>query len=176
MKYKAKLKGRTALITGATGIIGNAIARAFAKEGCNLILSGSSQKKTSTLSQQFSKFPSVKVQAICADVSNKESVQKLFKEAGRKFKTIDILVVAAGTYGAIGVLEETEPEEWMEAIEVNLFGTFLTIKYALPSLRKSPQAKIITFAGGGEGPLERHSSYVVSKAGILRMVETLSVE
>ncbi len=171
-----KLKSKTALITGATGIIGNAIARAFAEEGCDLILSGSSQKKTDALQEQFFPFPNVKVKTICANVSNKKSMQLLFKKITKDFESIDILVTAAGTYGAIGAIGQIEPEEWLEAIRVNLLGTFMTIKYALPLLRKSSRAKIITFAGGGEGPLEKHSSYVASKGGVLRLIETLSVE
>ncbi len=171
-----KLRGKTALITGATGTIGNAIARAFAQEGCNMILSGSSKSKTEALRENFNFRGPVKISVIRADVSDKKSLQRLFKKITKDFKSIDILVTAAGTYGAIGTIEQIEPEEWMEAIEVNLLGTFMTIKYALPLLRKSAQAKIITFAGGGEGALASRSSYATSKSGVLRMIETLANE
>ena len=171
-----KLKNKTALITGATGTIGKTIAKAFAEEGCNLILCGLSENKIEMLKKDFFSSRIVKIVTVRVDVSNKKSLQKLFKKVTEDFKTIDVLVTAAGTYGAIGTIEQIEPKEWLEAIEVNLLGTFMTIKYALPLLRKSPRAKIITFAGGGEGPLERHSSYVASKGGVLRLVETLSAE
>lgn len=171
-----KLRGKTAFITGATGTIGRTIAQAFAHEGCNLILCGLSTKKIRVLKKEFASSRFAKITVIRADVSNKKSLQQLFKEVAKGFKTIDILVTAAGTYGAIGTLEQTEPEEWMEAIMVNLLGTFMAIKYALPLLKKSPRAKIITFAGGGEGALQRHSSYVASKGGVLRLVETVSRE
>ncbi len=171
-----KLENKTALITGATGTIGKTIAKAFAREGYNLILCGLSEEKIETLKKEFASYKHVRIRVIRVDVSNKKSLQQLFKKVTEDFKTIDVLVTAVGTYGAIGTIEQTEPEDWLEAIEVNLLGTFMTIKYALPLLRKSPRAKIITFAGGGEGPLERHSSYVASKGGILRLIETLSVE
>ena len=171
-----KLENKTALITGATGTIGKTIAKAFARGGYNLILGGLSKKKIETLKKEFSSYEHIRIRVIQVDVSNKKSLQALFKKVTRDFKTIDVVVTAAGAYGAIGTIEQTEPEEWLEAIEVNLLGTFMTIKYALPLLRKSPRAKIITFAGGGEGPMERSSSYVASKAGVLRLVETLSVE
>src|SRR3989344_8510756 len=157
-----KLKGKTALITGATGVIGNAIAKAFATEGCNLVLSGSSKRKTSALLKEFAGY-GVGMQAICTNVSDKKSVQQLCKKAGKKFKNIDILVTAAGIYGAIGTTDRIEPEAWTEAIKVNLLGTFMTIKYSLPFLRKSRHAKIIALAGGGEGALANRSSYVISK-------------
>jgi len=171
-----KLENKTALITGATGAIGKTIAKAFAREGCNLILCGLSEEKLETFKKEFASSPIAGIIMVRVDVSNKKSLQQLFKKVTEDFKTIDVLVTAAGTYGAIGAIEQIEPEEWMEAIEINLLGTFMTIKYALPLLRKSPRAKIITFAGGGEGPLGRHSSYVASKGGVLRLVETLSVE
>ena len=171
-----KLENKTALITGATGLIGKTIAKFFAREGYDLILGGLSKKKIETLKKEFSFYKHIRIKVIQVDVSNKKSLQSLFKKVTRDFKTIDVVVTAAGAYGAIGTIEQTEPEEWLKAIEVNLLGTFMTIKYALPLLRKSPRAKIITFAGGGEGPLERHSSYVASKGGVLRLVETLSVE
>ena len=170
-----KLKGKTALITGATGVIGNAIAKAFAKEGCDLILSGPSKRKVSALLREFAEY-AVNVQTICADVSNKKSVQRLCKQAGKTFNKIDIVVTTAGIYGAIGTTDQIEPEAWMEAIKVNLLGTFMTIKYSLPFLRKSRRGKIIALAGGGEGALANRSSYVSSKGGVLRLVETLAGE
>lgn len=171
-----KLNGKTALITGATGTIGNAIARAFAREGCNLILCGLSKKKIEMLRKEFTSYKLARISVVRVDVSNKKSLQSLFRKVTENFKIIDILVTTAGTYGAIGTIEQIEPEEWMEAVEVNLLGTFMTIKYALPYLRKSPRAKIISFAGGGEGSLPNRSSYVSSKSGVSRMVETLANE
>lgn len=169
-------KSKTVLITGATGTIGKAVARAFARDGCNLILCGLSKAKTDALKREFSCHEIGKISVFQVDVSNEKSLRRLFRRIDKNLKAIDILVTAAGTYGAIGTIEQTEPKEWMRAIEVNLLGTFMTIKYALPFLRKSPRAKIITFAGGGEGVLTGRSSYASSKGGLLRMVETLAEE
>lgn len=147
-----KLKGKHALITGHRGAIGAAIASLFANEGCEVETSGD------------------------ADVSSQADIEALMARVKKKFGTLDILVLAAGTNGSVGLFEEASPVEWMRAIETNLLGTMLCIRYSLPLLRKSGSAKIITFAGGGEWPLPRFSSYVASKAAVLRLTETLAAE
>ena len=153
-----KLSGKHALITGGNGVIGAAIARALADEGAEILVSGRSGGD------------------IAADVSKESDVRALMRAAQEKFDVLDVLVCAAGTNGAIGLLEETEPGAWMEAVNVNLLGTMQCIRYALPLLRKSARGKIVTFAGGGEGPRQRLSSYVASKAGVVRLTETLAAE
>lgn len=147
-----KLKGKHALITGHRGAIGAAIASLFVREGCEVETSGD------------------------ADVSSQSDIEALMSRVEKKFGRLDILVLAAGTNGSVGLFKETSPVEWMHAIETNLLGTMLCIRFALPLLRKSRNAKIITFAGGGEGPLPRFSSYVASKAAVLRLTETLAEE
>lgn len=165
------LQNKIALITGATGVIGKAIAQHFAKEGAILLLSGRSRDKLEELRKEFGS-----VEVCQADVSQKSDVVKLVETASKKFGRLDILVAAAGTYGAIGSIENSEPKEWLKAIQVNLLGTMMSVRYALPLLKKSERGKIITFAGGGEGALPNFTSYIVSKAGILRLTETLAQE
>ncbi len=169
------LKGKTALITGATGAIGSAIAEFFSREGCNLVLCGQTLSKLLELGDTLNKY-SVGIETFVCDVSKKEDVMSLAGFIGNKFGTLDIIVTAAGFYGCIGPFVQCDPEDWMSAINVNLFGTMMTIRYCLPLLNKNKQNKIITFAGGGEGPMPNFSSYVSSKGGILRLVETLSEE
>ena len=151
------LKGKKALITGGSGVIGKAIAEFFAREGCDII--------TASRSGNFA-----------VDVASPESVRNLMNFVEKKFGSLDILVAAAGTYGEIGSLENCAAERWLDALKTNLYGTMLTIKYALPLLKKSLRGKIVTFAGGGDGPLPNFTSYASSKGAILRFVESLSQE
>lgn len=151
------LKNKKALITGGNGVIGKTIAKFFIKEGCDIITASRSGD-----------YP--------VDVASPESVKNLMDIVKKKFGSLDILVTAAGTYGEIGALEKCDAEKWLDAIKVNLYGTMLSIKYALPLLKKSGSGKIIVFAGGGDGPLPNFTSYASSKGGILRFVESLSQE
>lgn len=169
------LKGKTALITGATGVIGSTIAEFFAREGCNLILGGQKAEKLAELKNKLAGNP-VNIETFVCDVSQRVEVLALADFISQQFGTLNIVVTAAGSYGCIGSLIQCEPEEWLSAIQVNLLGTMMTIKYCLPLLSQAGNNKIITFAGGGEGPMPNFSSYVSSKGGIWRLVETLAEE
>ena len=169
-----KLAHKTALITGATGVIGSAIARAFACEGCSLILSGQSHNKLQALQTELLSL--VPVHIFAGDVSQLSQVEPLFDFIASISDKLDIVVTAAGTFGEIGSIEQCDAKDWTKAIAVNLFGTAWCIKYALPLLKTSSSATIITFAGGGEGALPHFSSYVSSKGAVLRLTETLAQE
>lgn len=189
---------RTALITGATGVIGSAIAERFAKSGYRLVLSGRSPTGLSRLQKRLLRHGGA-VDVFAADVSKERDMKRLMRRAARKFKSLDVLVAAAGVYGEIGPLQKSETARWRDAIETNLFGTALAVKYALPLLKKSrprksrddgtrgtrgnprktakpPRGKIICFAGGGDGPLPNFTSYAASKGAVVRLVESLSQE
>ena len=94
-----------------------------------------------------------------------------------KFGSYDILVNNAGIYGPKGKIEDIDWKEWRRAIEVNLYGSVLTCREAIPYFKKQNSGKIIQLSGGGAtNPLPGISSYAVSKAGIVRFIETLSEE
>ncbi len=167
-------KDKTIVITGATGVIGTAVAERFAHAGWRILLSARSAEKLAAL--QNTLVPQAATLIFAADLSRPEEVKKLFGFAEKKFGSLDLLVTAAGSYGEIGALEEADLVYWRDAIEVNLFGTVSAIKYALPLLKKGKGKSIVAFAGGGEGPLPNFSSYASSKGAILRLVETLAAE
>ncbi|KKT57878.1 MAG: dehydrogenase [Candidatus Giovannonibacteria bacterium GW2011_GWC2_44_9] len=151
------LKNKKALITGGSGAIGKTTAEFFEREGCEVI--------TASRSGNYS-----------VDIASPESVKTLMNLVEKKFGSLDILVTAAGTYGEIGSLEQCDAEKWLDAIKVNLYGMMLSIKYALPMLKKNGNGKIIAFAGGGDAPLPNFTSYASSKGAVLRLVESLSKE
>jgi NAD(P)-dependent dehydrogenase (short-subunit alcohol dehydrogenase family) len=169
------LKNKTALITGASGVIGGTIAEKFAKEGCNLMLSCRTEKKLEKLQEKLSRFGGM-VKICPADVSSPGDITALIETTRKNFGVIHVLVTAAAFYGEIDSLKQCDPLRWLDAIKVNLWGTMLCVKHALPLFEKNKKGKIITFAGGGEGPLPNFSSYASSKGGILRFVESVSKE
>jgi len=167
------LKNKISVILGATGVIGEAIVKEYAKEGSGLIIVGRNRKK---LNEIRKKYKNSIIQTLVADVSSLRDLKKLKTNLSKKVKNIDVVVIATGIYGEISNFMESDPQKWARAIEVNLLGTVWSIHYLLPFLKKSKRGKIIVFAGGGEGPLENFSSYVSSKGGILRFVETVASE
>ena len=161
------------LITGAGGAIGGAIVRAFAKEGCRLLLCGRSASALEQMKRELS-VSGIGVEIFAADVSEIEDSKKLRVFASEHFGHLDILVLAAGIYGEIGAIEDCDESRWLDAVKTNLFGAFLCIKYALPLMERG--GRIITLAGGGEGPLPFLSSYACSKGAVIRLTESLSKE
>lgn len=160
---------KTVLVTGATGTIGTAISEALAAAGCRLFVSGRNKEKLAALSARLS------ATAIAADVADEDSVRKLFAAVRNATDRLDALVVAAGTYGGIGTVEGVGAQEWWDGVRVNLFGTMLTVKYAIP-LMKERGGSMVTFSGGGEGAYPHFSSYAAAKGGIIRFTETVARE
>ena len=90
---------------------------------------------------------------------------------------IDIVVSNAGVHGAKGILDTVDWEEWSKAIDINLKGTVLVCKFALPYIKKNGYGKIILLSGGGATkPMPCLSAYAASKAAVVRFGETLAME
>jgi 3-oxoacyl-[acyl-carrier protein] reductase len=87
------------------------------------------------------------------------------------------LINCAGSFGAIGSIDQLDSSAWMKTFHNNLFGTFLTIKHFLPLLEAGSDPRILNFAGGGAfNPFPNFSAYACSKAAIVRLTETLAIE
>lgn len=171
-----KLANTYAVITGGGGIVGKTIARFFIQEGCHVIVAGRSSESIESACNELSEDQKERFDAQVCEVSNQKSVQTLMEYVYKKYGHLDILVTAAGVYGEIGSVEQCDAEAWLEAIKINLWGTMLAVKFALPMLKNSPRGKIITFAGGGDGALPNFTSYASSKGAVLRFTESVASE
>src|SRR6202140_5418353 len=127
---KSSLSGRLALITGANRGIGLAIARALAREGCNLIITGRDERALAKARTELEKL-NVQVLAQSCDVRSPDSVDYLFVLVRGLHRPLDILINNAG----IGHLNRTVGElpypTWMEVIDTNLNGLFLLTQASL---------------------------------------------
>lgn len=156
--------------------IGRAIADNFAREGCNLVLVSRTALQLEEVKRILSRLP-VRVEIFAGDVSEEQDVGNLVKFAVENFNTIDILVNCAGIYGPIGVITDINSKDWLKTLTINLYGTFVCIKGVLPIMMKQRKGKIINLSGGGAtSPFPRFSAYGVSKAGVVRLTETLAEE
>lgn len=176
-----KLKGRNAIITGASRGLGLEIAKAFLKEGANILIcardGGKLDETAVKLKSLLPKDAKQKIVSIKTDVSDEAEVKKLIDHAVREFSKIDILVNNAGVYGPKGLLEDVDSDDWVKAININLIGPFYILKYVLPHMKKNGYGKIINLSGGGAtSPLPRISAYAASKAGLVRLTETIAEE
>jgi len=171
-----KLKGKTAIITGASRGIGKVIAEAFAKEGCDLTIASRNFDEISETAKELKKHADVL--PVKCDVSNTADVEAMVKKTFDHFKKIDILVNNAGIYGPIGCFIENDIELWKKTVDINLIGTAICTRLVLPHMVKAKRGKIINLSGGGSGGLPQPtiSAYVTSKMAVVRFTEVIADE
>ena len=173
------LDGRSALITGASQGLGFAIACAYAKAGANLLLCARDAAMLERARGEVAVLasPNQVVLAKQADVSRRDDVQELAKMALSALPALQILVNNAGVYGPIGPVEDVDWDRWLQAIEINLFGSIFLCRALVPHLKANRYGKIVQLSGGGATtPLPRFSAYAASKAAVVRFAETLAEE
>jgi NAD(P)-dependent dehydrogenase (short-subunit alcohol dehydrogenase family) len=173
-----RLDGRAAVVTGGSRGLGLAVAGAFAAEGADVLICARGgealEKARASLSARA---PGRRVLSAAADVSRPEDAERLVTTAVDAFGRLDVLINNAGVYGPMGPLEDVDWGEWTRAIEINVMGTVLPCRSALPHMKKAGRGKIINLSGGGAtAPMPRISAYAASKAAVVRFTETLAEE
>ncbi|MEI6809930.1 MAG: SDR family oxidoreductase [bacterium] len=177
MKYS--LKGRTALITGASHGLGLAIASAYLQAGCSIVICARNGNELEKARRQTAKLAGKgqKVIALEADVSKEKDAKRLIKVALSEFPQLHILVNNAGVYGPKGLIEDADWKEWKDAMQINVMGSVHLCRLVLPHMKAHGYGKIVQLSGGGAtNPLPRISAYAASKAAIVRFAETLAEE
>ena len=170
-----KLKDKVAIITGGSGSIGKAIAKAFLREGARVMIASRSREELAAAKVELGEdSPSVAV--CCTDVTRSGDVKMLVQTTVQAFSTVHIIVNVAGIYGPIGPSVEADFEKWKKTFEVNVFGTFRMMQEVLPIMTQNNYGKVINFSGGGDGPLPRFSAYHASKGAVVRLTETFAAE
>jgi 3-oxoacyl-[acyl-carrier protein] reductase len=157
--------------------IGKVVALAFLREGARVVAAA---RTASPLDETARGCPSeLRQSLICVptDVSREGDVRGLVEKTVSAFGGLDILVNAAGIQKPIGALCETSAEEWIRNIHVNLIGSMLCCKHAVPAMRTRGKGKIVLFAGGGAtSPRPYFSAYACAKAAVVRLAETIAEE
>src|SRR5258706_1816745 len=171
------LKGKVAIVTGASQGLGLEISRAYLRAGASLIMCARNGELLEEAGTELRAGFGGNVATIPADVSDRDDAQRLAAGAMELHGRIDILVNNAGIYGPMGPIEEIDWAKWVEAIEVNLLGSVLMCRAVLPAMKDKGKGKIIQLSGGGAtNPMPNISAYAVSKAAIVRFAETLGME
>jgi 3-oxoacyl-[acyl-carrier protein] reductase len=172
-----KLKGRTALVTGASQGLGAEIAVHFAAEGASLMLCARDEVAVKDVAAKLAAQHGGKVVAMRCDVGDPTSVDALITETERQLGPLDVLVNNAGIYGPMGAIEEVDWQDWVAAITINLMGTVYPCRAVVPGMKARKRGKIINLSGGGAtNPLPGISAYAASKAASVRFTETLALE
>ena len=173
------LQGRTAIITGASQGLGLEIATQYVAAGASVIICARDEGMLSKAADVLKRSASNDqvISHIVADVAESEAVDALIDFAIDRMGRIDILVNNAGIYGPKGPTDSVDWAQWVQAINVNLLGSVLMCRAVITHMKRQGYGKIVQLSGGGAtNPLPNLSSYAVSKAGIVRFIETLAIE
>jgi len=173
------LTGRAAVITGANQGLGREIAGHFVRAGASVLLTARNAELLEAARAELAREARAgqRVLAMTGDVADQASCDAVAAFAVREFPELSILVNNAGVYGPKGPIEDVDWDEWVRAIEINLFGTVYMCRALIPHFKARGYGKIVNLSGGGAtAPLPRISAYAASKAAVVRMTETLAEE
>jgi len=166
------LDGKTALVTGATGGIGGAIARALHAQGATVTISGTRQEKLDSLAAELGD----RVHAIACNLGDGEAVDALPKQAAEAMGGLDILVANAGITKD-GLLMRMKDEDWEQVLKINLESYFRLSRAAMRGMMKARFGRIIGITSvvgvmGNPG----QANYCASKAGMIGFSKSLAQE
>jgi len=184
MNPNPKLKGQSALVTGANSGIGKAVAIALGNDGANVVVNFVTHPETAEDVVNEIKANGGNAIALQADVSNEDQVQNMFQELYKTFGTIDILVNNAGLQKD-SPFTEMSLADWQLVININLTGQFLCareaarefIKRGLVPERSKAAGKIICMSSVHQViPWAGHVNYASSKGGINMLMQSMAQE
>lgn len=170
-------EGKVALVTGAGSGMGFAAALKLGKGGGKIAAVGRTEKKIRAAVDRLCQ-AGIDAIPLIADVSNVEDMSKGYEQIEKKWGRLDIVFANAGINGVWAPLDELTPEEWDKTLKVNLRGTFITVKLALPLLKVRGGSIIITSSVNGTRMFSNTgaSAYATSKAGQVAFAKMIAVE
>jgi NAD(P)-dependent dehydrogenase (short-subunit alcohol dehydrogenase family) len=170
------VRGKIAIVTGASRGIGLAIATQFAEAGMKVVISSRKQDALDSVAEQL-RANGGDVTAIAAHNGNKEALQQLVTKTIEMYGGVDVLVNNAATNPHFGTLLEAEDSLWQKTIEVNLLGNVWLTQAVVRSMRERGGGKIINIASiNGIRPGTMQGIYSITKAGVINLTQTLAME
>jgi NAD(P)-dependent dehydrogenase (short-subunit alcohol dehydrogenase family) len=172
-----QLTGKVAIITGAGSGIGKASALLLAKEGARVGVIDLSNEEAQETAEKIRRNDGEAL-PVTADVSDPAQMLEAINQIVERWGRIDIVFANAGINGVWAPLEELEPEEWDKTLGINLKGTFLTVKYATPYLKKQGGSVIVTSSVNGTRIFSNTgaTAYSSSKAAQVAFTKMVALE
>lgn len=169
------LEGKTVLITGATGGIGQAIAQKLAELGCNLILTSSNEESLSRLSSSLSSYKA-NVDFHSADLRSIDDVYALIGYVKNKYKGIDILINSAGVFPNANLIDMKD-ETYYETLDVNFRATFLFSREFSKEMVNNKWGRIVNIGSSSAySGFQETSIYCASKHAVLGFSRSIHEE
>ena len=143
------LKDKVVMITGSTGGIGTAVAKAFAAEGARIAITSRSQEKLDKLVAELG-LDDDHIATFVVDVSDEAQVKAAVDGAIAKWGSLDVQVNNSGDNGSYKPIAELTREDFLKVYDVNVFGVMYGMKYAIPQMRKQGKGAIVNITSEGQ--------------------------
>ena len=172
---KKKLENKVALITGAGRGIGRSIATRFAREGADLFLNAT-RMETLEETKKLAEVSGTRIEMFPMDVSDRDGVEKMVKQAIDSFGKIDILVNNAGIHRP-SLFQDYQFKDFDDMMKVNVYGTFNVSQFVVRHMLQNQSGKIINIAStAGKWASFGQSGYNTSKHAVVGMTRCLALE
>ncbi len=170
-----RLAGKTALITGGGTGIGRACALLFAREGAKVALAGRRAEPLAAIASEI-RNSGGEALAVTCDVAKSADVERAVRSAVTRFGRLDIVVNSAGAL-LVATAEETSETDWDRLLAINLKGTFLVSRAALPELRKAGKGSVVNIGSVlGIVGMKKRAAYAPSKGGVVLLTKAMALD
>jgi len=172
-----EMKGKVALITGASSGIGKATAEAFAKKGAHVVVAARRKEELNKVVASV-KALGGKASAIKTDVSDAKSVEQMVAHTIKVFGRLDYAINNAGIEGQLSGITDLSEDDWDQVLDINLKGTFLCMKYEASAMLELGHGGAVVNIGSVNSFLgfPTGSAYVTSKHGLIGLTSSVSAE
>ena len=171
------LAGKAALVTGAGSGIGKAAALLLAAAGARVAVLGHTADELEKTRREIAEAGGEAL-ALVADVADAEAVERSVARIGETWGHLDVVVANAGINGLWAPLEQITPDEWDRTLAINLRGTYLTVRAALPLLKRAGGSVVVVSSVNGTRMFSNTgaTAYSVSKAGQVAFARMVALE
>lgn len=174
-QYRKRLDGKVAIITGATGGIGEATAKLFLQEGASVMLVGRSKDKLSETRERLA--VNGRLAHSVADATDEDAMARAVEATVEAFGGVDILIANAGTEGRFKPIEALTRQDFEEVLQTNVIGVWLAMKYAVEPMKQRGGGSIIAMASiAGVIGSPTMAPYIASKHAVNGLVKTVALE
>lgn len=172
-------KDKNVIVTGGSKGLGYEICKHFLQQGANVSLCARNAIDLFEADNSLMQFKAETqiLHSMSLDVSDYQSIKEYIFETEKTLGKIDILVSNAGVIGSKGLIEDVDVEEWTKSVAINLFSNLYLFNELIPKMKNNNSGRIVVISGGGATkPLVNMSAYGASKAGLVRLAETVAKE
>jgi 3-oxoacyl-[acyl-carrier protein] reductase len=171
-----ELKGKVALVTGASRGLGEGAARALAAAGASVMLVARDGALVGQVAAQI-RAAGGRAEAQACDVSDYAAVERLVRDTSGRLGALDILVNNAGVIEPIAEVATSDPATWAQNITINLIGAYNVLRAVLPGMLERGGGTLVNVSSGAAyRPLEGWSAYCAGKAGLAMLTRSIALE